>query len=325
MSVKSELLKLLQSNTDTYLSGEDVAKKLNCSRAAVWKAVKSLENEGYHITGISNKGYMLKEESDIINLDSIYGYLNDEYKDINIKHFKTIDSTNLELKRMASLGFVEEGTVVIAEEQTKGRGRRGRSFYSPSSTGIYLSMLLRPALPIEESIKITTAAAVATSRAIESVADVDALIKWVNDIYVDNRKVCGSLTEATFSLEDNKLDYIVLGIGVNLYSPEGDFPDEIKETAGSVMSEAKWASKNKLIALIVSYFLDYYKELEKGTYVDEYRNRLIWRNEQINIISGQNTEKATLIDVDNNCHLMVRYEDGTEETISSGEISIRKI
>lgn len=324
MSVKSDLLALLTENVGSYISGEEIADKIGCTRGAIWKAVKTLNNEGYNITGVNNKGYMLGEESDVLDEKAIRGFLGKDYSDMDIHIHKIIDSTNTEVSRLSAAGS-REGTVVIAAEQTAGKGRRGRSFYSPAETGIYMSILLRPSLPMEQSVRITTAAASSVAEAIEEVTGVPAGIKWVNDIYVGDSKVCGILTEASFSIEDNKLDCIILGIGINLYQPDGDFPEEIKNVAGYICSEKAFSYKNKLIASVIKKFMNYYSDISNGSYMKAYRDRLLWRGEMINVISGEKTEPATLIDVDEECHLIIRYEDGREDAISSGEISIRRI
>ncbi len=322
MSVKNDLLALLTEHVGTFVSGEEIAERIGCTRGAVWKAVKTLNNEGYNITGVNNKGYMLGTESDVLDEKSIRAYLGGDYSDIDIHIHKVIDSTNTEVSRLSAAG-AGEGTVVIASEQTAGKGRRGRSFYSPAESGIYMSMLLRPNLPMEQSVRITTAAASSVAKAIEEVTGAPTGIKWVNDIYVGGSKVCGILTEASFSIEDNSLDCIILGIGINLYQPEGDFPDDIKNVAGFICDNKSFSYKNKLIASIIKNFRSYYSEISTGSYMDAYRKRLLWMGEKINIISGDNMVPATLLGVDDECHLKVRYEDGREEAISSGEISIR--
>lgn len=325
MAVKNDLLVYLRENVGSYVSGEQIAEKLGCTRGAVWKAVKALEAEGYTITGANNRGYMLGEESDVLDEKSIREYLDTQpgIGDINLHIHKVIDSTNTEVRRLASKG-APEGTVVIASEQTAGKGRRGRSFYSPASSGIYMSILLRPTLPVEESIRITTAAAVAVAESIEKVTGVQTGIKWVNDVYVGDRKVCGILTEATFSIEDNRVDCIILGIGINLYKPENQFPDDIKDTAGFICDEKSFSSKNKLIGEIICRFMTDYPNLTDGKYLEGYRSRLIWRGEKINIIAGEHITPAILKEVDDECHLIVEYEDKSIEAISSGEISIRR-
>lgn len=322
MSVKKDLLALLTENVGDYISGEEIAERLGCTRGAIWKAVKSLNNEGYNITGVNNKGYMLGDQSDVLDEKAIHNYLGSEYANMDIHIHKVIDSTNTEISRLSAAG-AREGTVVIAAEQTAGKGRRGRSFYSPAESGIYMSILLRPSLPMEESVRITTAAASSVAEAIEEVTGIPAGIKWVNDIYVGDSKVCGILTEASFSIEDNKLDCIVLGIGINLYQPDADFPEDIKNVAGFICDKKSFSYKNKLIASIIRRFMEYYANIGQGTYMEAYRKRLLWIGKKINIIAGDKKEPAVLLGVDEECHLRVRYDNGSEDAISSGEISIR--
>ena len=185
MSVKDEVLKELENNKGDYISGGQLADNLGVSRNSVWKAIKALEKSGYEINAIPNKGYCLAEKNDILSSYSIKQHLKNPHLDISV--FSSVTSTNTILKEMAEQG-AKEGTVIIAEEQTAGRGRTGKQFYSPKGTGIYISILLRPDIPAEESLFLTTSAAVATARAIEDVSDKRALIKWVNDIYLEDKK-----------------------------------------------------------------------------------------------------------------------------------------
>ena len=197
MSVKDEVLKELENNKGDYISGGQLADNLGVSRNSVWKAIKALEKSGYEINAIPNKGYCLAEKNDILSSYSIKQHLKNPHLDISV--FSSVTSTNTILKEMAEQG-AKEGTVIIAEEQTAGRGRTGKQFYSPKGTGIYISILLRPDIPAEESLFLTTSAAVATARAIEDVSDKRALIKWVNDIYLEDKKTCGILTEGAFNV-----------------------------------------------------------------------------------------------------------------------------
>ena len=216
MSVKDEVLKELENNKGDYISGGQLADNLGVSRNSVWKAIKALEKSGYEINAIPNKGYCLAEKNDILSSYSIKQHLKNPHLDISV--FSSVTSTNTILKEMAEQG-AKEGTVIIAEEQTAGRGRTGKQFYSPKGTGIYISILLRPDIPAEESLFLTTSAAVATARAIEDVSDKRALIKWVNDIYLEDKKTCGILTEGAFNVETGKLDYAIVGIGINKQIP----------------------------------------------------------------------------------------------------------
>ena len=232
-------------------------------------------------------------------------------------------SDNLVLKDYANQG-VPEGRIVIAGMQTQGRGRLGRSFFSPSDSGLYMSILLRPDMAAADAVKITTAAAVSVALAVEKVSDQKPDIKWVNDIYINGRKICGILTEASFSMESGGLDYAVLGIGVNTYEPEGGFPEAIRDIAGPIFHERKSDMRNRIAAEIINNFMRLYDSFEENSFYPEYRKRLLWVGEKINVIRGSEKTPATMLGADEDCRLHVRYEDGREEYISSGEISIRK-
>ena len=185
MKVKDKVYKLLSENTDRYISGEEMADKFGVSRSAVWKAVKTLSDDGFNILAVTNKGYKLEKDSDVLTKQGILKYLSDEAKEfVDIEVFETIDSTNTRLKEMAANGEAEEGKVLVALEQTAGKGRMNRKFYSPSKTGVYLSILLKPDTDSKSALYITTMTAVALCNAIESVVNVECKIKWVNDIYI---------------------------------------------------------------------------------------------------------------------------------------------
>ena len=322
MSVKDEVLKELENNKGDYISGGQLADNLGVSRNSVWKAIKALEKSGYEINAIPNKGYCLAEKNDILSSYSIKQHLKNPHLDISV--FSSVTSTNTILKEMAEQG-AKEGTVIIAEEQTVGRGRTGKQFYSPKGTGIYISFLLRPDIPAEESLFLTTSAAVATARAIEDVSDKRALIKWVNDIYLEDKKTCGILTEGAFNVETGKLDYAIVGIGINVCIPDGGFPDNIKDIATAIFDK-QTDSINKrsiLIANLLDYFMEYYKDFKSKSYVKEYIERSMIIGKTITVIEGSKTSVAKAIDIDKNCRLKVQFEDGTTKWLSSGEVSTK--
>ena len=322
MSVKDEVLKELENNKGDYISGGQLADNLGVSRNSVWKAIKALEKSGYEINAIPNKGYCLAEKNDILSSYSIKQHLKNPHLDISV--FSSVTSTNTILKKMAEQG-AKECTVIIAEEQTAGRGRTGKQFYSPKGTGIYISILLRPDIPAEESLFLTTSAAVATARAIEDVSDKRALIKWVNDIYLEDKKACGILTEGAFNVETGKLDYAIVGIGINVCIPDGGFPDNIKDIATAIFDK-QTDSINKrsvLIANLLDYFMEYYKDFKSKSYVKEYIERSMIIGKTITVIEGSKTSVAKAIDIDKNCRLKVQFENGTTKWLSSGEVSTK--
>lgn len=322
MKVKDQVLKQLENNKGTYFSGSELAAALGVSRNAVWKAIKSLEKSGYRISAVPNKGYCLNMDNDILSSWSIKQHLN--HDGLNITVYDTISSTNDVLKEQAAQG-APHGTVIISQEQTAGKGRMGKNFYSPSKTGIYLSILVRPDIPAGESLFLTTSAAVATAKAIEDVSDKKADIKWVNDIYISDKKVCGILTEASFNIETGKLDYAIVGIGINICYPDGGFPDNINDIATAVFdSNTDTVNKRSiLIAHLLDYFMDYYENFDKKSYVDEYIKRSMLIGRRIYIVNGDDKIPVTAKEIDRDCRLKVEYEDGSEKWLSSGEVSIK--
>lgn len=247
-----------------------------------------------------------------------------------------------------------EGYVLVANCQTGGRGRRGRSFYSPSKSGIYMSILLRPSDHSSDLCsKITSIAAVAMCEAIEKASGKDAKIKWVNDIFVNQKKVCGILAEASLKQDNSGIDFVVLGLGVNVFTPEEGFPEDLNDVAGAIFdynyfkteeyidnngvkSETREAIKEQIINSFLEIFTMYYESnsYDKETisdnskndscdYVKKYRERCFVIGRKINILYPDHVEEADVIDIDDECKLHVRYADGREENLSSGEISIR--
>lgn len=335
MSIKDKVLLLLEENKNKPLSGEELADTLGCTRAAVWKAVKTLQADGYKIAAVNNKGYTLEKSSDVLSEAYIIEQVKSAGFDIEISTKKTVDSTNNILKAKAANGY-QKDCILIAEEQTAGKGRRGRSFFSPAGTGIYISLLLHPTASVTEASMLTTLAVTAEALAIESVSGDKTKIKWVNDLWMREKKVSGILTEAGTSIEDGSLEYAVVGIGINLYEPAGGFPDEIKDIAGSVFTdniERENLRNNVASELIINFLKFYYAEAENGkisrSFLDSYKERCFVIGKEVSfltpdheIIEG-NHGSATVLGINENCHLHVKYEDGTEDILSNGEISIK--
>jgi len=324
MAVKDRVLKELEYNRGKYISGEELAGSLGVSRNSVWKAVKNLQDQGYEILGVPNKGYSLNEISDVISAQGIEKYLESQEGTFDIEVHKQVISTNDLLKNSKA----KEGRVIVAQEQTGGKGRLGRSFYSPKDTGIYFSLLLNPTIPIDEATGITAAAAVAVAEAMEKLTGQDVQIKWVNDIYINGKKVCGILTEGVFDMENRRLGQVILGIGINLRAPLGGFPEDLSPLAGGVFKEgeAPKDSKNLLIAEVLLRFWSYYKNLQAKSFLVGYRQRSMVTGKDILILRGQEPpRRAKALDIDENFHLIVEIEDGELEHLSSGEVSIRAI
>ncbi len=324
MAVKDRVLKELEYNRGKFISGEELAFSLGVSRNSVWKAVKNLQDQGHEIIGVPNKGYSLNEISDVISAQGIEKYLASQEGVFHIEVHKQVTSTNDFIKNLKA----SEGRVIVAQEQTGGKGRLGRSFYSPEGTGIYFSLLLTPTIPIDEATAVTAAAAVAVAEAMEKLAGKEVQIKWVNDIYINDKKVCGILTEGVFDMENRRLGQVILGIGINLMEPLEGFPSELIPSAGGVFKEgeAPKDSKNLLIAEVLLRFWSYYKNLQDKNFLTGYRQRSMVTGKDILIIRGQETpRKAKALDIDENFHLIVEREDGEIEHLSSGEVSIRPL
>ena len=231
-----------------------------------------------------------------------------------------VTSTNKLVKECASER--DEGYVIIADRQTEGRGRLGRSFFSPAGSGVYFSLLLKPKTGISDALPVTTAAAVAVCSALKETFGAEPGIKWVNDIYIDGKKVCGILAESAVDRESGMPEYIVLGIGINVYEPEGGFPDDISALAGAVGKTKKADGRNALLAS----FLDSFYELENSDAAPLYKKYNITPGKKIKVIKGDRIRDALALDIDGICRLVVKYDDnGETEALSSGEISIKFI
>lgn len=334
VSTRENVLKALEENKGIMVSGEELASRFSISRTAVWKAIQELRKEGYRIEAVTNKGYSLARNSDVLSREGILPHIVRPIPEGRIHVFKSLESTNLTAKKMALEG-ADAGTVVISEEQTKGRGRMGRSFFSPPAGGIYISFVLRPQLDAAKSVLVTTAASVAVCKAIEAVTGLDCQIKWVNDVYLRGKKICGILTEAVTDFESGQIEHIVLGIGINFSTV---FPEELSGIAGSLYEETAAAEeespvpRNRLIGEVINQVLEVTENLESRDFIPEYRRRSFVLGKEILIIptSLQGRERnlsegirATAVDIDKDGGLKVQYPDGAMATLNSGEISIR--
>ena len=325
MLIKGKVLKILEENKGRNISGEEIAKTLNISRTSIWKAINSLRNEGYVINAVTNKGYSLATNTDFISKEGISLYLNKSCSDIEIYNYKTISSTN-EIAKNLALSGAKHGTVVISEEQTAGKGRLGRSFYSPANTGIYMSIILRPNLTAMDSVLITTSSSVIICESIKKVTGIDCQIKWINDIYLNNKKVAGILTEASTNFESGTIDYIILGIGINFNQPKDDFPDELKSIASSLFNNNNNnINRNMLCAEIISNILDMIPRIKNYDFISEYKKRSIVLNQEIIYISSGISSKGKAININCDGSLVVEHDDGSIKILNSGEVSIRRL
>lgn len=318
MSLKDKILELLNNSCGKYVSGEYLSEHFSVSRNAVWKAINSLRSSGYNISAVTNKGYML-DKAGAFSKSSVLKYLKSP---LRIEFKNQVSSTNEEAVLMGRNGE-PEGYVCIADYQSEGRGRKGRKFFSPASTGSYFSILLRPNINMSESLLITTASAAAISLAVEEVLGVSAGIKWVNDIYAEDKKVAGILTEAFFNVESGSLDYAVTGIGINIYNPE-EYPEFIKNKAGALIKEGDISHniRSMLTASIIDKFWYFYKNIHKKEFIDIYKSRSLVTGRHI-IVENNGLKRQAFADfIDDNCRLNVTYDNGEKGILSSGEVSL---
>ena len=319
---RDDLLALLWQDADSYISGEELAKRLNVSRTAVWKAIGQLRDAGYSIESVSNRGYRLLSESDVLSEEGIRRHL--RHQELKLQVYKTISSTNTVLKSLAAEG-APAGLALVAGEQTAGRGRMGRSFYSPADSGLYLSLLLRPDMSAVEATRLTACAAVAVAETIEALSGKQAQIKWVNDILVDSRKVCGILTEASVDCENGMMRHVIIGIGVNTHVPKADFPEELKSIAGAAFGAENIPElRCRLAAGILDRLAEYTKAPGDPAVFEGYKRRSYVLGKAVNILSpGKDPVPAEVLDLLEDYSLLVRLPDGGTAKFNSGEVSVR--
>ncbi len=325
MNIKEELLEKLADSDGEYISGALLAEKLGVSRNAVWKAVKSLETEGYSIEAVTSRGYRLTADNNHLSDKLINTFLKTEKIGRKIIVYDTTESTNNVAKELASSG-AEHGTVIVADMQTNGKGRLGRNFVSPKGKGLYMSVIIRPDFSIETASLITSATACAAASAVENLCGHDVKIKWVNDLYMNGRKICGILTEASCGLEMKSLDYAVIGIGINVRSAEGSFSRELRVSATSVEDETGLKiDRNRLCAEIINNLEYYISEIESRNYIREYRRRELLTGNTITANVNGSTVIAFAEGIDDNANLIVKLPDGTIHHLNSGEANLCRV
>lgn len=322
--MKTKLLRLLRES-DQYYSGQEMCNKLGVSRTAVWKAMNQLKEEGYQIDAVSNKGYRLNQSPNTISDYEVGSRLQTKEFGQTIYYYKEIDSTNTKAKLLAADSNIPHGTLVLADQQTSGRGRRGRGWESPAGTGIWMSLILRPQIAPQHASMLTLVAAMALQKAIEQVTGLDAKIKWPNDIIIQNKKVCGILTEMSSELD--YIHYVIVGIGINVNVET--FPEEINRIATSLkIGTGKTVCRAELIASVLERFEEYYNDFLTNEnlkdLVGEYNQMLIHKDKEVRILQG-NEEKVVIARGINQWGELIVEKDGEETTILSGEISVRGI
>ncbi|MFL0251128.1 biotin--[acetyl-CoA-carboxylase] ligase [Clostridium neuense] len=323
--MKEEIIDILKCSDNNFISGQSISEKLGITRAAVWKYINKLKEEGYKIEAISKKGYRLKSCPDLLTYTEIKDILNTKYIGRNIIHFDSIKCTNDSAKKLAEEG-AKEGTVVIAEEQTAGRGRFRREWVAAKYKSIIMSIILRPNTNSACVYQITQIAAAAIGKAIEEL-NINVGIKWPNDIIINWRKVCGILTEA--SGEIDKINYVVVGIGVNVNQESLDFPKEVLSKASSIRIEKNEHISRKL--LLCSFFEKFemlyneFKNCENAKSAIEYcRQKSILLGKTIEVERKKQVVIAKVLEIAPDGCLIVQYEDGKKDRLISGEVSLHR-
>ena len=322
--MKEEILRLLRS-ADGYISGQELCNRFGVSRTAVWKAINQLKEAGYEIEAQQNKGYRLMAAPDLMTEAEIKSLMHTEWVAKEVLYFDTIDSTNTKAQELAEKGY-PSGTLVVADKQESGKGRRGRSWVSPSGTGIFMTLMIKPDINPNNASMLTLVAALAVAKAITSVTGEEALIKCPNDIVVNSKKVCGILTE--MNAQFDYINHIVVGIGINVHNES--FPEEISQMASSLMIEAggKRFHRAQIIAETMSYFEQYYdtflKTQDLSALVREYDELLVNMNKAVRVLDPKEPFDGKAMGITPKGELIVDTWE-SRKLVSSGEVSVRGI
>lgn len=330
MNNKEYIIFQLQNNSETFISGEDLAKALNISRAAISKIIKEIKNEGIVIESVPNKGYKLSNTNDLISRDIIKNSLQKNGFNLDVYFHKIVNSTNLEAKRLILNSSIPNPSLIIANEQSQGKGRFGKIFFSPKNSGIYFSIIENSFTNLKNSTFITICTALAITRAIEKLTGFSTQIKWVNDIFFNGKKICGILTEAITNFETGEIEKLIIGIGINFSTI--DFPKEL-ESAGSLFSPLSLNSnkitRNDLIINIVTELDLFFKNFNSLNYreiIEEYKSKSNILGKEV-FVTLPNTPpfSAIAVDIDEFGHLIIKKESNEILSLNYGEVSIKKI
>lgn len=318
MEVKQEVLAELEKSRREPVSGQELANRLGVSRAAIWKAVRALQQEGYRVEAATNRGYRLCEETDILSAQGISVHLPGELRDLEVIALRTVDSTNSEASRQISSGGARP-MLIAADTQTAGRGRSGHSFFSPPGSGAYFSLVVCPNIPLEQALRITAAAGVAVCEAVESLCGQRLQIKWVNDLFLNGKKCGGILTEGVSGLESGIAQAVIVGIGIN-FRP-GSFPPDLSGIA-TALDPPSGLTRNQLVAKVAGRLWAMAGDLASPTIMEAYRARSLVLGRTIRFRQGEREFEGVAVELNDQANLIVRLADGSLRTLKAGEISI---
>ena len=329
MKTKEAVLLYLQEHTGEPISGEIMALALNKSRTSIWKAIQSLKKEGYSIESSTNKGYTLSQNNDVLSEQQITQELIQQHHPIdwNIQTMESTTSTN-DLAKIYANQNSTIPAIFISEEQTAGRGRLGRTFVSPSKSGLYISLCLFPTVALEDLSLITCATAVACVETLEELTGKSLNIKWVNDLFYQDKKVGGILTEIISDFESQQVQALIVGMGINLIENPQSFPEELHSIVGSMFSskteyDNSSFNRNHFIAQFLEKWTFYYQNLSKRDFIESYKEHSNVIGKSIKVIEGTQVYHAYTKDIDENGHLIIEKEDKSLHALSYGEVSIR--
>lgn len=322
--MKTEILSILRE-ADGYISGQQLCKQFQVSRTAVWKVIEQLKEEGYQIEAVRNRGYRLESAPDVMWRAEVESLLTTKWAGCGVIYLPETDSTNTRAKRLGDEG-ASHGTLVIAEQQTGGKGRRGRRWESPAGSSIYMSILLRPEIQPNQAPMLTLVMAQSVAEAIREVTNQEALIKWPNDIVVNGKKVCGILTE--MSTEIQWINHVVIGVGINVNIES--FPEELEETATSLYLESgKRQRRAPLIAEVMKQFERYYNQFiqtgDLSGMQEDYNRLLVNRDREVRVLEPGHEYNGRAAGINETGELLIRTGDGQIRKVYAGEVSVRGI
>ena len=322
--MKSEILRLLKES-NTYISGQQLCEQFQVSRTAVWKVIDQLKKEGYQIEAVRNKGYRLIDSPDVMSKAEIESLMDTKWVGSNGVYYDEIDSTNNRAKE-AGDNKAPHGTLVVADMQVAGKGRRGRVWQSPAGSSIYMTILLYPEISPLKAPQLTLVMAIAVAEGIKEVTGLDTKIKWPNDIVVNGRKICGILTE--MSTEIDYINHVVIGAGINVN--QDDFPEDIRKTASSLKMEfGKQVKRSELIAAIMKSFEKDYEIFVKTEDLsglqELYNSMLVNLDRDVKVLEPGNEYEAHALGINKTGELIVRTAEGEEKEIYAGEVSVRGV
>ena len=330
--MKSEILKLLRG-ADGYISGQEISERFGVSRTAVWKVIRQLQEEGYQVEAVRNKGYHILDSPDVMTKEELDSLMHTRWAGKNIVYYDATDSTNLRIRELGDAG-APHGTLAVADRQTAGRGRRGRSWESPPGSSIYMSVLLRPDIPPDRAPMLTLVMALSVAEGIrqcmetgeDSGNSLEIQIKWPNDIIINGKKLAGILTE--MSSQVDYINHVTVGVGINVNRTE--FPEEIRETASSLCLECGHTVKRApLIAAVMERLEDNYdiflRTLDLSGLLERYSALLVNRDREVMVLGTKGQYRAYALGINSTGELIVRREDGSTEEIFAGEVSVRGV